>query len=155
MTVAVWGLVFVNLVLIASMVSEFFVSPNEQELSLNASEATSEENHRARRPANGKITVEVLNGCGVDRLAHDLGAYLREKNFDVVNIDNYPGGFDIERTLILDRVSMARTHARKVAEALGVPGSQVIEQMDDSMQLMVTVIIGNDYKSLKVYEAIR
>lgn len=145
LTAAILGLGLINLALIASLASEFFANPNEEAVSMNVS---------FFEPKNEVITVEVLNACGVQGLANEISQYLRKKKFDVVNIDNYKS-FDLDRTLVLDRVSYNRENAKKVAKVLGVNESQVVEQIDASLQLKVTVIVGKDYKNLKVYEAIR
>jgi len=105
--------------------------------------------------ANTVITVEVLNACGVQGLATEFTNYLRNQKFDVVNVGDYKEGFDIDRTLVIDRTSLNCFNAKKIAEALGIKESQVVPQLDESLQLMVTVLIGKDYKNLKVYNVIQ
>lgn len=141
LTAGIWALGLLNLVLIGSVVSEFFTSPAENPISMNAPPEIK----------NEIVTVEVLNGCGVQGLANDVGQYLRNQNFDVVNIEN-ASAFNFDRTLVLDRVSMNRTNAKEVGKSLGVEDGQIVGQLDDSLQLKVTVIIGKDYKSLKIYQ---
>lgn len=93
------------------------------------------------------IQVEVLNGCGVSGVADMFTDYLRGKNFDVVNVDNYIT-FDINESMVIDRIgNMA--NARKVAEALNVNKKNVIQQLNDDYFLDVTIIIGKDYYKLK------
>ena len=101
------------------------------------------------------ITVQVLNGCGVPGLANKIGQYLRNKNFDFVDDGNYEGGWGVEQTLVLDRVSLESKYAKKVAKELGVNKNHVAPQLEDSLQLMVTVIIGADYKKLKAYKELQ
>ncbi|MFQ5824159.1 MAG: LytR C-terminal domain-containing protein [bacterium] len=144
LTAAIWGLCLINLALIASFISEHFASPNENSVSMNA----------PYEPENQIITVEVLNACGVQGLANEISQYLRNNNFDVVNIGNYKN-FDLDHTLIIDRVSLNGINAKKVAKVLGIDQKQVVPQLDDSLQLNVSVIIGKDYRNLKLYEAIR
>jgi hypothetical protein len=96
-----------------------------------------------------------LNGCGVTGLANEIGQYLRNKNFDVVDIGDYEGGWHLEQTLVLDRVSLESKYAKKVAKALGVNENSVTPNLEKSLQLMVTIIIGKDYKKLKVYKEIQ
>ena len=147
-TSAIWGLILINIVLIVSLISNFFASPNDTPVSSNL---LSE-----KAPKQDEIiTVEVLNACGVQGLANEITQYLRNQNFDVVNVGNYEGGFDLEQTLVLDRVSSANVYAKKVAKVVGVPSNQIVSKPDDSLQLMVSVIIGNDYKKLKVYEKLQ
>lgn len=146
LTTAIWALVLINLSLIISLVSNFFASPNERPVSMQP---------KPTDLKNEIITVEVLNACGVQGLANDITQFLRNNNFDVVNVGNYPGGFDLEQTFIFDRVSLNGIYAQKVGKVLGVDEKQIAPQLDESLQLKVTVIIGKDYNKLKVYEKIR
>ncbi|MCH8954126.1 LytR C-terminal domain-containing protein [candidate division KSB1 bacterium] len=145
LTTAIWGLSLINITLIFSLISNFFASPEDTRLTVDPVP-----------PVEKKvITVQVLNGCGVQGLANEITQYLRNKNFDVVDIGNYGGGWDLEQTLVLDRVSLESKYAKKVAKELGVNKNQVAPQLEDSVQLMVTVIIGTDYKKLKVYKELQ
>lgn len=140
LTTAIWGVSLINIALLVSLFSNFF--------------ATSGETTTNTTPAlpNDKITVEVLNACGVPGLANQLTEYLRAKKFDVVEVGNYSGGFNLDRTFVLDRVSLKTVNAKKVGDALGVDNEQVVPQLDDSLQLMVTVLIGKDYQELKIFK---
>lgn len=149
-TVTIWALTLINIVLIGSLVSDFFGSTHEKDLSLTPANLKPEP-----QPETAVITVEVLNACGVKGLARDFTEYLRKENFDVVNVGNYEGGFDLEQTYVLDRVSLNKNHAQRVAEALGVNEKQVQPQLEKSRHLMVTVLVGKDYKRLRAYREIR
>ncbi len=149
MTASIWALGLVNLLLIASVASEFFKAPNEKSASINSPAEPK------REPRKTQTTVEVLNACGVQGLANEITQYLRDHDFDVVNVGNYQGGFDLDQTFVIDRLSLSSDNAAKVADVLGVNKKQVAPQMDESLQLMVTVLIGKDYKKLKVYDRIR
>ena len=146
LTTAIWGLSLINITLIFSLISNFFASPEDTRLSVDPVTPPVEEK---------VITLEVLNGCGVQGIANEIGQYLRNKNFDFVDVGNYEGGWDLEQTLVLDRVSLESKYAKKVAKELGVNKNQVAPQLEDSVQLMVTVIIGTDYKKLKVYKELQ
>ncbi len=146
LTTAIWGLSLINITLIFSLISNFFVTEGETVLGTNPPKPPVEEK---------VITLEVLNGCGVQGIANEIGQYLRNKNFDFVDVGNYEGGWDLEQTLVLDRVSLESKYAKKVAKELGVNKNQVAPQLEDSVQLMVTVIIGTDYKKLKVYKELQ
>jgi len=145
LTTAIWGLSLINITLIFSLISNFFASPGEDRLSVDPPPLVEEK----------VITVQVLNGCGVQGLANEITQYLRNKNFDVVDVGNYEDGFDLEQTLVLDRVSLGSKYAKKVAKALGVNKNLVTPNLEKSLQLMVTVIIGTDYKKLKVYKELQ
>jgi hypothetical protein len=70
----------------------------------------------------------------------------------VVNVGNYQGGFNLERTFVLDRAALNQIYANKVAEVLGVAQEQIAPQVNDSLQLKVTVIVGKDYRNLNVFK---
>lgn len=138
LTTAIWGLGLINIALVFSFMSNFFSADSEQPLSMN------------RTPEERPITVEVLNACGVQGLANDVTQHLRQQKFDVVSVGNYSGGFNLDKTLIFDRKSLDCNNAKKVAEALGIEANQVVPELEPSLQLMVTVIIGKDYRELKL-----
>ena len=73
--------------------------------------------------------------------------FLRNNNFDVVNIGNYIR-FDMDETLVIDRIGN-KANAYKVAEALGVKRENVIQQLNHDYFLDVSVVIGRDYYTLK------
>ena len=149
LTTAIWGLSLINITLIFSLLSNFFAVEGETEL---GARVTPEK----PPPVEKIITVQVLNGCGVTGLAKKMTQYLRnKKNFDVLDEGNYEGGSNVEQTFVLDRVSLQSKYAQKVAKELGINKNQVAPQLEDSLQLMVTVIIGSDYKKLKVYKELQ
>lgn len=96
------------------------------------------------------IQLDVLNGCGVGGVAQKFTDYLRKRNFDVVQLGNYTT-FDVERSLVIDRVGDLQT-ARKVAYALGIDEKNVIQQISPDYYLDVSVVIGKDYSDLKPFK---
>lgn len=105
-----------------------------------------EENHAALAP-DQRPQIEVLNGCGVSGIAARAQEFLREKGFDVVNVEN-ARGFDYEETLVIDRGGDVGI-ARALARALGT--ENVIRQVRPDLVLQATVILGKDYRTLKPY----
>jgi len=90
--------------------------------------------------------VQVLNGCGVDGLAAKAAKFLRLKGYDVVDVGNTPL---LLESLVVDRVGN-RDAARKLAKLLGVGEENIIQQSCDYLELDLTVILGKDYKELKL-----
>jgi hypothetical protein len=90
-----------------------------------------------------QIRVQVLNGSGELGLAQELAFYLREEGFDVVEYRNAERQFDT--TLLVDRVDGRLGKAREVARCLGA--GVVMDQLDRSLFLEVTVVIGKDFPS--------
>lgn len=93
------------------------------------------------------VQVEVLNGCGISGVAEKFTDYLRNNNFDVVQMGNYKS-FDIGKTLVVDRTG-SRANAEKVARALGVSSKNIIQQINKDYLLDVSIIIGKDFNQLK------
>lgn len=94
------------------------------------------------------IQVEVLNGCGVSGLANDFTSVLRRNGFDVVETGNFEN-FDIEQTMVIAR-TFDKENARRVAKALGVNEQNVLIEASEDFYLDATVVIGSDYKTLKM-----
>ncbi len=106
-----------------------------------------DKNKTGKQVASEIIQLEVLNGCGVAGVADRFTDFLREHKFDVVNVGNYIS-FNVDETLVIDRIGNL-ANAKKVAAELGVPKSNVIQQLNDNYFLDVSVIIGKDYYKLK------
>ncbi len=96
------------------------------------------------------IQMDVLNAAGGNRLALRATEYLRAQGFDVVEMGNALVR-EQDHTLVIDRVGNLET-ARRVADALGVPDQQVVQRIDPTLYLDVTVMIGKDYESLKPWQ---
>lgn len=93
------------------------------------------------------IQIDVLNGCGVAGVAGKFTDYLRTRGYDVVEVGNYRS-FDVPESIVIDRVGNLE-NARKVAYALGIKESNVIQQINPDYFLDATVIIGKDFESLR------
>ena len=111
---------------------------------LSSGEATTE-----AKPSK-VIQLEVLNGCGIGGVAEKITNYLRQNNFDVVQIGNYTS-FDIDNTLIVNRTGK-KINALKIAEALGIDPKNVIQQISNDYFLDVSLIIGRDFNHLKPFK---
>ncbi|MEX0723389.1 MAG: LytR C-terminal domain-containing protein [Gracilimonas sp.] len=92
------------------------------------------------------IQIEVLNGCGVSGIANAYTGLLRSNGFDVVETGNFES-FDLQETIIISR-SGVMDNAYRVANALGVPEQNVIQESSPDFYLDVSVIIGHDYEKL-------
>lgn len=97
------------------------------------------------------IQIEVLNGCGVNKLAQNLTNFLRDiKDFDVVDYKDYER-YDIPETLVIDRKSMDMRYAKIVANKLGVKSTNILPQLNQARNSDVSIIIGADYNKLKAF----
>ena len=99
------------------------------------------------KTASAIVQLEVLNGCGASGVAEKFTDYLRQSNFDVVLIGNYRS-FDIDKSMVIDRTGN-KANAIKVAEALGIDKTNIIQQINNDYFLDVSLVIGKDYSQLK------
>jgi hypothetical protein len=97
--------------------------------------------------ASAIIQVEVLNGCGVEGVAAKFTNYLRQNNFDVVQVGNYRSD-NIDETMIIDRIGN-RANTEKLAEVLGIEKKSILQQLNKDYFLDATLVIGKDYNKLK------
>ena len=103
-----------------------------------------------KKPNSSIIQVEVLNGCGVSGVADTLTDFLRNHNFDVVQIGNYIS-YDVEKSIVIDRTGNM-VNAFKVADTLGINHKNVIQQMNNNYFLDVSLIIGKDFENLTPFK---
>jgi len=96
------------------------------------------------------IQLDVLNGSGVPKLSQRFTDYLRARGFDVVETGNFKDS-KVEKTRVIDRAGHLEA-AQQVAEALGVPKSGVVQQIDRNAYLDVSVVIGKDFRLLKPFK---
>ena len=94
------------------------------------------------------IQLEVLNGCGVSGLANEFTSALRKNGFDVVQTGNFDN-FDMQETVVISR-TFNTENARRVANALGINEKNILIEASEDFYLDATVVIGSDYKSLKL-----
>lgn len=97
------------------------------------------------------IKVEVLNGIGIDGIAARTTEYLREKGFDVVKTGD-AGRTDYIFSVVKDRTGNLHS-ARRLAEVLHVDTLSVLQQVNKSLILDVTVVLGRDYANLAPFTA--
>ena len=97
-----------------------------------------------------KVSVEILNGCGIGGVAALYKDIVHEKTFDVLNTEN-AAHFHYENTLIIARTDNIDA-AFKLAEELGISREHVSLETDASLSGDITMIIGHDYKSVPAYK---
>ena len=99
------------------------------------------------------IKVEVLNGIGIDGIAAEVTEYLREKGFDVVKTDD-AGRTDYIYSMVKDRTGNLGS-ARNLAEILNIDTLSVLQEINKSLMLDATVILGRDYVHLAPFNSKR
>ncbi|MFM8569823.1 MAG: LytR C-terminal domain-containing protein [Candidatus Kapaibacterium sp.] len=122
-----------------ALVYRFLIRPPVE--AVNGSIVTSNGIERA-------IQLQILNATDVPGIAKKATEYLRSRGFDVVQVTNAPirsvGSFVVRVTT--DSASSAR-----VAYALGIEPRFIRFEVDSSLMLDCTVVLGNDYTSLRPF----
>lgn len=94
------------------------------------------------RKRNSNIRVEVLNGCGENRLAMKVANILRRMGFNVVKIGNATSR-DFLNTVVIERSREDTENARHFAKVIGC--KNVGKDIDKALHLEVSLILGQDY----------
>ncbi|OPX18316.1 hypothetical protein BXT86_01880 [candidate division WOR-3 bacterium 4484_100] len=94
---------------------------------------------------NSNLRVEVLNGCGVKRLAIKVANILRQRGFNVVQIGN-ARQTDFAESVVIERSDETGKNARYFAKRTGI--KNIGMDVDPALHLDVTLIVGKDYKKI-------
>jgi hypothetical protein len=85
----------------------------------------------------------VLNGCGITGLANQVAQILRQEGFTVTRVTN-ADNFAYERSQVICRTNDMEP-AKEVAVL--IPNAQLIKEEVSDAEVLVTVIVGKNYKS--------
>ena len=99
---------------------------------------------------NEVIQVEILNSLQKNGLASAAMVYLRNRKFDVVKIGNF-NEKDKPKSFIIDRLGDSLS-SKKLAYVLGIADSMIITDIDSSLFLRCTIVLGNDYQHLNPFK---
>lgn len=94
---------------------------------------------------NTSIRVEVLNGCGVDRLALKVANILRKRGFNVMKIGN-ASHESFDESVIIERIDENMKNAHYVAKRIGC--KNIGKDIDPALYIEITLIVGKDYRKL-------
>jgi len=96
-----------------------------------------------------KIQVEILNGCGIPKLARMYTNFLRSEGIDVLDSKN-ADDFDYVNTKILHhRGEIERALA--LADIMMIDKNKIIKDNDENLFFDLTLILGKDYLNLSSY----
>ena len=89
------------------------------------------------------LRVEVLNGTKENGIAGKFAEYLRNEKLDVIIVSN--ARYDtISETMIIDRMKPNAVYGKYIARRIDC--SNVMSQIDSSLYVDVTIIVGNDFQ---------
>ena len=97
-----------------------------------------------------KIQLEILNGCGVPKLAQMYKFFLRSEGIDVLDSKN-ASNFDYIETKILHHRGEVK-RALAVAKIMQIDDDRIIEDLNETLFFDLTLIIGKDYMNLPSYQ---
>lgn len=137
------NIILITLIIFLSAIVVFL----SYSLYLKIQNISDSKNHSGQEVASAIIQIEVLNGCGVDGVAAKFTDYLRQNNFDVVQVGNYTSS-SIEETMVIDRIGN-RANVEKLADVLGIDKKHIIQQLNKDYFLDATLVIGKDYNKLE------
>ncbi|NUN70733.1 MAG: LytR C-terminal domain-containing protein, partial [Bacteroidetes bacterium] len=92
------------------------------------------------------MQINVLNGCGVSGVGSTMTKFCRQAGYDVVEMGNYTS-FDVQHSIVIDRNGKTQD-ALRLAAALGIPASNVVQQFSNDQMVAASVVIGKDYQTL-------
>jgi hypothetical protein len=101
--------------------------------------------HAGDRMGFQPIRIEVLNGTGERGLANRVALALMKKGIDVVKTGN-ADSFSHQNSILIARKK--NSEFEKLSKVLGC--SNTIEQLKDHAIMDATLLLGADYKSLKI-----
>ena len=137
----IWGLVVINAVLISSFIHKI-VTPQQVPDIISTT------------PIVDPVRVQVLNGCGVSGIANEFSEYLQQQRYDVIEVGNAPT-WDYENTVIINRERRDKKYIDKFREIIGISKDLVYPIKNDENDSDITLIIGSDYESLRIYKSLR
>jgi|GEM_PF-623261 len=103
---------------------------------------------QATKAAETDLVVQVLNGSGVAGIAASYKDALIAQGVDVINVGNAPN-YHYERSLLYYH-GLNADKAYQFAEMIGLERERIEEQDLTSLGNELTLILGRDYRSLKM-----
>ena len=92
-------------------------------------------------------SIQVLNGCGIEKAAEKMADYLRKEGFDVKNHKNATGRncWNYPFTIVVSK-STNMNNAERVANALKT--DKIIQIRENDSEYDVVVFVGPDFGEL-------
>ncbi len=94
------------------------------------------------------IQVSVLNSTTINGLANKARNFMQLRNFDVVEIGNFQE--QAPKSMIIDRMGDFAS-AKKVAKVFGIADSLIVTEIDSSLFVRTSIVIGQDYPKLPFF----
>jgi calcineurin-like phosphoesterase len=104
------------------------------------------------RPTSALTVIEVLNGSGVSGLGQKFTNYLRQNGYDVIATGNADRS-NYEHTHLIARTE-GSAKIRDVNTTMMLEADKLYQDMDSTLHVDLTLIIGRDYQHLPVYQKI-
>lgn len=128
------------IILLSALANKLFVSPYVESII---------EVEKKGKTISKAIQIEILNATDSSGLAANAKKYMDDRGFDVVETGNFKTKKDF--TYIIERMGNLEA-AKKVSYALGIPDSLIVSEIDSSLSLVATVIIGKDFQKYQPFK---
>ena len=120
--------------------------------SINNDETPAELSENLSKQSYILAEIEVLNGCGESGVANLFTNYLRNNNFDVIEIKN-ADNFNYQNTLLVVNGDNKINTANELAKMLNIKTKYI--KIDKNLIWDFSIIIGKDYKELESFNTIQ
>ena len=120
--------------------------------SINKDETPAELSENLSKQSYILAEIEVLNGCGESGVANLFTNYLRNNNFDVIEIKN-ADNFNYQNTLLIINGDNKINTANELAKMLNIKTKYI--KIDKNLIWDFSIIIGKDYKELESFNTIQ
>ena len=97
------------------------------------------------------IKISILNGCGEQGVATKFADYFRNNNFEIVFVGN-ADSYDYNETTLINHEKVSKKRISKIQKDLGLDDNRVIDIPGASSVGDAKLIIGKDYKDLKIFK---
>ena len=134
--------IIIFVIICSVIVVAIVIGANSNSLTTRKQDNNNNTNSFKEVPHIGRL--EVLNGCGEKKAASKVADYLRNNNFDVIEIGN-ADNWNYEFTIVVSHKN-DMTIAKKICKALNT--DKLILLRDDDTDYDISVIVGADYTGL-------
>jgi len=135
--IAIWALVFINSVLIISSAHKLFKRSVDVQIT----------------PSKQTLTIEVQNGCGISGIANRISSNLSYLNYQVVGKGN-ADHWNYDHSILIDLTGDKDAAVERLRKDLGIDKEDLYLTKEQT-GADVRLIIGKDYQSLKIYNALQ
>ena len=143
-------LTIISIFFISSFIYETGYNDYQRSQDINLKELLEASKNTYEKKTGHRIKLEVLNGCGQINIAVMYKDFLRDGGFDVMDARNALSfNYDFSK-IIIHRGEMEMAYF--LSDIMGISDSLIIKDIDESLMIDLSLIIGKDFKGLNSYD---